>query len=453
MIRWAAIAALALLAGCSPGKPPEPAPDKPSGFALVMPVTPAPGASVQRVALPPAAIAALKAADARDVRIFDASGRTVSLARDDTQGDAQRRTVTVPTSAIAVPSQQRPANVSVRVDQAERSVTVDAVNDEADSEAHPRVALLLDTRQLDDPAIELMPQADFPAQRQIEVTVERSSDLKQWEPVASRVLFRFEPGQQSPDFARIALPGVSLKGSYLRLSWQLAPDVTITGASITTAKQVPPPPLILATSGAQMADPRTLRLHLPAALPAASLRLTGSAKDGVVPVTLQGRANPERPWRGLDGAVLRDGKSATLQLPAAPLAQYQVIADPRSAGLSAAPQLDLLVQPITVLAAFNGNGPYQLAVGNSTAPLAYFSSSELLGAANGGAAIPSALVTAPPAAPVLSLAPDETDSPYSPRKMWLWAALLAATAVLGFGAIRLLRGEPVVAKGTTEPTD
>ena len=443
MIRSVLVAALALLAGCSQGKVPEPALDKPSGFALVMPVTPAPGASVQRVALPPAAIAALAAGDGRDVRIFDASRRVISLARDDSQGDAQRRTVTVPTSAIAVPSTLRPASVSVRVDQAERSVTVDAVNDEADREAHPRVALLFDTRELDDPAIELMPQADFPAQRQLEVTVERSSDLKQWEPVASRVLFRFEPGQQTPDFARIALPGVSLKGSYLRLSWQLAPDVTITGASITTAKQVPPPPLVLAASGAQLADPRTLRLHLPAGLPAGSLRLTGSAKDGVVPVTLQGRDYPELPWRELDGAVLRDGKSVTLQLPAAPLAQYQVIADPRSAGFSAAPQLDLLVQPITVLAAFNGNGPFQLAVGNNLAPSTYFSSSELLGSAVGKAVIPRALVTAPPAAPVISLAPDGSDSPYSPRKMWLWAALLAATAVLGFGAIRLLRAGPV----------
>ena len=451
MIRAPLIAALVLLAGCSQAAPPEPKPDRPAGFALVMPVTPAPGASVQRVALPPAAIAALKSADARDVRIFDASGRVIALARDDTQGDAQRRSVTVPTSAIAVPSQLRPANVSVRVDQAERSVTVDAVNDEADREAHPRVALLLDTRKLEDPAIALMPQANFPGQRQIEVTVERSRDLKLWEPLAARVLFRFDADSGETDFARIALPGLSLKDNYLRLSWQLAPDVTITGASITTAKQVPPPPLVLAASGAWLADPHTLRVHLPSGLPAATLRLTGSAKDGVVPVTLQGRANAEVPWRGLDGAVLRDGKSIDLQLPSAPIAQYQLVADPRSAGFSAAPQLDVLVQPMTVLAAFNGNGPYQLAVGNSTAPAAYFSSAELLGNQAGGAVIAQAQVTAPPAAPVISLAPDGTDNPYSPRKLWLWAALLTATVVLGFAAIRLLRTDPVIADETTAP--
>lgn len=451
MIRWTPIAALALLAGCSQAKQPEAAPDKPAGFALVMPVTPAPGMSVQRVALPPAAIAALKTADARDLRIFDAGGRTISLARDDTQGDAQRRSVTVPSSAIAVPSQLRPGNVSVRVDQAERSVTVDAVNDEADSEAHPRVALLLDTRKLDDPAIELLPQANFPGQRSIEVTVERSRDLKLWEPLAARVLFRFDADSNDRDFARIALPGVSLKDNYLRLSWQLAPDVTITGASITTAKQVPPPPLVLAASGAQLADPHRLRLHLPSGLPAATLRLTGSAKDGVVPVTLQGRRNAELPWRGLSGNVLRQGESIELQLPGTPMAQYQLIADPRSAGFSVAPQLDLLVEPITVLAAFNGNGPYQLAVGNSTAPAAYFSSAELLGGQAGGTAIAQALVTAPPVAPVISLAPDGSDSPYSPRKLWLWAALLAATAVLGFAAIRLLRTNPAAAEESTEP--
>ena len=278
MNRRALIAALTLLAGCSQTTQPASNPDRPAGFALVMPVTPAPGGSVQRVALPPAAIAALKTPDARDVRIFDASGRVISLARDDTSSDAQRRSVTVPSSAIAVPSQLRGGNVSVRVDQAERSVTVDAVDDEAASEAHPLVALLLDTRSLEDPAIALLPQADFPAQRQIEVTIERSRDLKVWEPLAARVLFRFDPGPQPSDFARIVLPGVSLKDNYLRLSWQLAPDVTITGASITTAKQVPPPPMVLAAGGAQLADPHTLRLHLPSGLPAATLRLPAAPR-------------------------------------------------------------------------------------------------------------------------------------------------------------------------------
>ena len=444
MMRRALIAALALLAGCSAQKPARPSPNEPAGYAVVMPVTPAAGASVQRVALPPAAIAALQTSYAGDVRIFDASGRTISLARDDQQGDSAQRTVTVPTSAIAVPAQLGSANVSVRVDQAERSVTVD-------DEAHPRVALLLDTRKLEDPAVALQPQVSFPAQRQLEVTIERSSDLKNWEVLATKVLFRFDASSSDTEFARIALPGTVLKGSYLRLSWQLAPDVTITGASITTAKKVPPPPLVLAARGAELTNAHTLRLTLPAALPAATLRLTGSAKDGVVPVTLQGRANAEMPWSGLDRAVLHDGKGIDLILPSAPMGQYQLVADPRSAGFSAPPQLDLLVQPISLLAAFNGNGPYQLAVGNSSAPPAFFSSAELLGGQAGGAAIAQALVTAPPAAPVISLAPAGSDSPYSQRKLWLWAALVAATAVLGFAAVRLLRTGSIVADETTEP--
>ena len=451
MIRRAILTALTLLSACAQ-KPAQPSPNEPAGYAVVMPVAPAAGASVQRVALPPAAIAALQTRYAGDVRIFDASGRTISLARDDRQSDAAQRTVTVPTSAIAVPAQLGSANVSVRVDQAERSVTVDAVDDEAASEAHPRVALLLDTRSLEDPAIALQPQVSFPAQRQLEVTIERSSDLKNWDVLATKVLFRFDASSSDTEFARIALPGTVLKGNYLRLSWQLAPDVTIAGASITTAKQVPPPPLVLAARGAELTDDHTLRLTLPATLPATTLRLTGSAKDGVVPATLQGRANAEVPWKGLDRAVLHDGKSIDLILPSAPMGQYQLVADPRSAGFSAAPQLDLLVQPITLLAAFNGNGPYQLAVGNGTAPAAYFSSAELLGSQASGAAIAQAVVTAPPAAPVISLAPAGSDSPYSPRKLWLWAALVAATVVLGFTAIRLLRTDPVVAADPTEPT-
>ena len=69
------ITALSLLAACSQPAANQPKPDGADRFALSLPVTPAPGSPVQRVTLPPAAIAALRRADAGDVRIFDGSGQ------------------------------------------------------------------------------------------------------------------------------------------------------------------------------------------------------------------------------------------------------------------------------------------------------------------------------------------------------------------------------------------
>lgn len=433
MMRNLAIAALALLAACS-----KPAldPATPQGYAMTLPVTPSDEKGVHRVDLPPRAVAALQRDDAGDVRIFDGEGRPLSLALADTASRPQgQRTVPLKAMPIAVPKPAAKGSVSVRVDRAEQSVTVDAVNEEAEAESTPTAALLFDTRKLDDPVLALELDAKLPKGVLIEVSAAASGDLKSWEPLASKVLLGTD-GDTPPDL-RLAMPGLPLSDRYVRLSWQLTDGVKIRGAKAITARIPPPRPMMFATRGADLEGNHTLRFDVPLGVTLIGVRISGQSGEGVVPLTLSGRTATEEPWQQLAQGALRNGSSAQLDFPTIHLAEYRVLADPRSPGFAAMPRVELLTAPIVLLAAFNDKPPYTLALGNAAAPSVYFERADLLGRPRSDATLPEAQVTAGPTQ-ILKIEPAGSGL-FSPRKLALWAALLAATALLGFLALHLLR--------------
>jgi hypothetical protein len=439
MIRKTVLAALVLLAGCS-GEQPKDA-GKPDGYALTMAVTPAEGGSVQRVTLPPAALVALQRLDGGDVRIFDAGGKVISLARQPAETVEQFKATSVTAYPIfgeeAAPGASA---VSVKVNMdADIVISAHRVGTQP---SDYRAALLFDTRELIDPATAIQLDAELPPGLPVEVTLESSSDLKTWEALGSKVLFRGEAGKAVLGNTRIAIGGAVLKDRYLRASWLFSPRVTIRGGSIITAKSGPPAAIAIPAEGAALVDDHDARFALPISYPPRAIKVTGAKSDGVVPVQLYGRVNPERPWTALSAGTLRDGKSAEIDLTGFGFPEYRLGADTRSAGFSAAPKLDLVFEPVVLIAAFNGNGPYTLAVGNKSAPSAYFAPGELLGDTPISAKLPEAQVTAPAGNPLVQLGPTADDGPFTPKKLALWAALLAAVGVLAFAAVRLMKASP-----------
>lgn len=436
MIRKTVLAALVLLAGCS-GEQPKDA-GKPDGYALTMAVTAAEGSSLQRVTLPPAAIVALQRLDAGDVRIFDAEGKVVSLARQPTETFEQSRATPVPAypifGAVAEPGASA---VSVKVDM-DADIVISAQRSGGKPPEGP-AALLFDTRELVDPATAIQLDAELPPGLPVEVTLEASSDLKSWEALGSKVLFFGEAGKAVPGSSRIALGGAMLKGRYLRASWPAAPGVTIRGGSVVTAKSAPPAAVTIPAEGAALASDHDARFALQIGYPPRAIRVTGAKSGGVVPVQLFGRAGPEAPWTALAAGTLRDEKSADIDLTGFGFGEYRLGADTRSAGFSAVPKLDLVFEPVVLIAAFNGKAPYTLAVGNKAAPSAYFGPGELLGETPISAKLPEAKVAAPAGSPVVKLAPIADGGPFSPKKLALWAALLLAVGVLAFAAVRLMK--------------
>lgn len=436
MIRKALFAALLVLAGCS-GQPTDPS--KPEAYAYRAPIGATADGSVQQLTLPPAAVAAIARSDLGDIRVLDGNGRPLSLARVDSAGaSANTRDNQVEAIPIAASGHEGQDRVSARVAQAGQDVTVDAVNAEAEAESHPQAALLLDTRRLEDPAIALLLDGAIEKGRIGEVTVASSGDLKTWEPLGSKMLF----GAGDKTDLRLNLPGVPLKDRYVRISWQLDEGIIIRGARVTTAKTLPPSPLVFATKGAQLVDSHNLQFQVPLNAPIIGFKVTGQRGEGVIPVALEERDSIEAPWAPVAHGALRNGDPVQLDMKAASDAgkvrSYRLVADPRSSGFTGVPKIEVLTEPIVMLAAFNGKGPYLLAAGNKNAEPKLFRPGELLGPSP-PSRIPEATVAAARDAVELVIAPDGQASPLSPRKLALWAALLGATAMLAFAALRLAR--------------
>lgn len=434
MIRKTLLAALVLLAGCSSEQPKDTG--KPDGYALTMAVTATEGGSLQRVSLPPAAIVALQRLDAGDVRIFDADGKVVSLARQPAETFEQSRATSLkayPISGAAAAPGASAISVKVEMD------TNLVVSAQRPGAQQGPAALLFDTRGLADPATAIQLDAELPPGLPVEVTLEASSDLKTWEALGSKVLFRGEAGKAVLGSSRIAIGGAMLKDRYLRASWPAASGVTIRGGSVVTAKIAPLAAVTVPAEGAALVSDHDARFALPIGYPPRAIRVTGAKSGGLVPVQLYGRTNPERPWTALAAGTLRDGKAADIDLTGFGFGEYRLGADTRSAGFSAAPRIELLFEPVVLIAAFNGKPPYTLAVGSKAAPLAYFGPGELLGDTPVTAKLPEAQVTTPAGTPLVKLAPTTDGGPFSPKKLALWAALLAAVGVLAFAALQLAR--------------
>lgn len=440
-LRALAIALTALLAAaCTQDKSDSAV--TPGSFKVRLAVEPAAGDSVQRVILPAEAMVAIRRADLGDVRIFDSRGKPLALARGgpDTAGTAQQRTQAVTVYPVLGGGDAGGGDVSITIG-ADRVAHVVARGGTANP-GTGLVAALLDTRGVSGPVVAITLDAELPRQQPVTVTLETSADLSNWEPLAERVLFRAGDGAAPLGSGKFALAGQELKDRYVRASWAGAPGVAIRAASVTTARSAPLPRVAVTGSGIGLEGERAVHFSVPFGTPLAALHLAQTAPDGVVPVRVLGRDSAEQPWTPLAAGTLRPGEAGTtIDLWGANFRNYRVVADERSAGISAPPRLELLFDPVEVLAAFNGAPPYVLAVGRIDARPAWFAPTELAPQARiDSEALPIARVGGTAATlPAVALAPEAPDGPFSPRKLLLWGALLLGAAVLAFAAYRLLR--------------
>lgn len=445
-LRLAAMGALALLAAC--GKAPDDAPASPSAFKVRLAVEPAGGGQVQRVILPAQALIALQRADLGDVRIFDGRGKPLALAQDGPGTANGEPPHVISRAAIPVMGSAAPdgaEGMSITVDNAQIGhVVMRGGGGRPEPGEQQIVAALLDTRTIAEPASALTLDADLPMQQPVSVTLEQSADLSNWQPLAEKVLFRAGPDNALLGSMRFTLGGADLRQSYLRLRWDPRAGVTIRGASITTTPNAPLPRTSVPSSGLELEDAHRARFSVSFATPVAALRLTETSPDGVVPVRVYGRDRPDQQWSLLAAGIVRqtspDRPGNLIDLGGAAMRNYRIEADPRSAGFSAPPKLELLFEPVELVAAFNGVPPYVLAVGSAGIKPAYLAASEIASAdVLKAGPLPIAKVDVSGSiAPAVAVQP-ESEGPFETRKLALWAVLLLGTAVLAFAAIRLLR--------------
>lgn len=436
---------LLVLTAASCDQAPKVDPSKPAAYAVQLPLEPAKAGALQRLALPAEALIALQRADLGDARIFDARDKVVPIALlDDRANDIQNSTSVGVYPIIGPVTLLGSSELSIRV-QGNGSAQVVTLDQSARpvGSAVPPAAALLDTRFTRQPVVAIAFGIDIPAGTPVTLTLLSSTNLKDWEPLAGKVLFRPREGAALLGDAKVALPGVDLRDRYVGISWGGTTGVTLRSASVTTAAAAPPARTVVATSATSLVDAHELRFDLPAMARLAAVRLTLANSDGVVLVKLSGRNQAQAPWTPLASTTLRPGENGNLlEVGASPMTSYRVQADRRTAGFSTLPKLELLFDPVELIVALSGTPPYRLAVGNKAAPATYLTLAEIApqDSLPNLAALPQAKISrSDREAPIVALLPSASDGALEPRKLALWAALLLGTLVLGLAAIRLLR--------------
>lgn len=434
--------ALLALTGCQAAPDADPA--KPDAYAVQLPVEPATGGGVQRIDLPVQALVASQRADLGDVRLFDARGRQMSLARVgpvSVRSGTSRAVRLYPVVGSLTPVDGQALSVRIEQGATARVVTLDASAPVAPASGG---AVLLDTRDVSEPVRAIRLAADIPVGQPVMLTLKSSEDLSDWQLLTEQVLFRGEgignSGGEMLAGGTIRLAGADLRGRYVAVSWTVR-NVRLTGAEVDTSVDAAPARLSVGTDGLVLEDGHHLRFAVPTNAPLAAIRLRAAQGEGVLPLRLYGRRNAEQPWVGVSAGTLRPGDAGlTLDVGGIAFAQYRIEADRRTSGFSTPPPLELLFDPVAVIADMSGTPPYRLAVGQAAAEAVWLNAADL---APAGKALPVAKVAVPAgSAPLVTLGPGESDGPLAPRKLALWGALLLGVVVLGFIAWRLVRGLP-----------
>lgn len=438
-----AIAWIALIAtACGPSRDHDPA--SADAYATRMTIVPAPGATLQRVSLPPAALIALRRTDRSDVRVFDGRGKPLPIALVPRLQDAPalHHQIRVPTFPIlGSVDALKLTGVSLRIDERQEAhlVGVKGTVQPAPHGDTTVLGTLVDTRAIVDPAVAIAIDVELPRQQPVSFDFTTSDDLSNWSPLARKVIFRTDADPKALLTETVALPAVDLHHRYVRIGWssssRLLSPVSIRTATITTAKAGSPERVAVETTAPYVKSPRDIGFSLPTAMPVAAVRIQPSADDGIVPVRLFGRNAPEESWSPLASGTINaaaDQRGDTFEIGGGALRTFRIEADKRTAGFSKPPRLTLLLQPLELVVAFNGTPPFTLAAGLSGAENSYLTAREILAdrPRTRIADLPSARVSAPAGpAPRLELSPPDE---HRGQRLLLWMTLLLGTGVLGF---------------------
>ncbi|MGA1797654.1 DUF3999 family protein [Sphingomonas sp. 4RDLI-65] len=425
------LAGLALAVGMLIAAAPAGSDDDPQSYARRVPIVVAPGSTVQRLAMPAAMLAASRTANLSDIRVFDATGRQMPIARiASAAGPAKRYDLSAlpilgGTDALTV------TGVSLRLDGTgnARVAQVDGTPSGRPAEAII-VGVLLDTRAVAGRADMLTLDADVPRAQPVTFTVEASADLKDWRPLGAQVVYRTADNAVSP----LKLGGAVLDDQYLRVTWRAASrllsPVTIRKAALFLHPAAATA-VSIAASLPPLDDAHAVEFEWPSASALDTIQIVPTGNDMILPVHVFGRDDREQRWTRIgSGTAVRASAGPTppqaIALDGRRYRTVRIEADRRSPGFSSPPTIRLGFSPRAILFLAAGKPPYILTSGRTDAADIYLPAGTIMSQAS-GSTVPSA--TAIAAQGVLRLAP-VSDATAVRRQILLWSVLLAATALL-----------------------
>lgn len=420
--------------------------DEPAAYAQRVPIKAVEGASLQRIDLPARVLIASRNPDLADLRIFNAQGEAVPIALSTAQAPRQRQSTALTILPImGAADALSVTGVSLRLDDRQRARVVQVEGTPQQSASSRLLGILLDTRRIEEAVSAIALEVATPAGQPVTFTVESSTDLKEWEQVADKVVYRANGNVGS---ASIGFPAWDLRGRYLRVTWNaasrlLAPVVVKSASAVTMRAENAQMPRV------QIAFPPLTTAHvieftLPFAAPVEALEINPVGTDTVLPIRISGRNQSEGPWTLIASGslfrVTRDGRSRVnpaFDLRGARFRTLRIEADARTDGFGITPLIAARLQPAQVVFLASGPAPFTLATGRADAQPAFLPLGELAKASGADTKnLPSASV-APEADPVVEVLAAEHGLPW--RKVALWAVLLAATALLAAMVWLLMR--------------
>ena len=455
------------------------APDRIEDYAAVATVALHSDDGLQRLELPLAVLQASRSAGYADVRLFDARGEPLPLAwaqRPPTVAGAERR-LRVP--VFAWPAATVPeSRIQVQVDATGAVVRIGAPRT-APAAATPPAVWLLDLSRLDRQgeritrlALDWLPQ---PGGIATGVRVEGSDDTRTWTPITHASLLDLAQSG-APALKQVEWPSAdAAPGSrrptlatpprYLRLAFDT--PLALSQAELTLSQAPAEPPLAsqrvtFAAAEGPPGEPHPWELDLQGRVPVSRLHVHLPQANTVVPLRLQQRDDPRRPWRTVATLVAwrltRNGQelhAPATGFDAASARYWQLVPDARSAGWNpatleatlawTAPQVVFAARgmeapasgapagaPLRLVVGRDGRGPPPLALA-ALMPGYEPGAEHLLPAASLSALTRQDVAPTPLPERLRRASPDD-------QQRWtLWLALVLAVAGLGWMAWTLVR--------------
>jgi Protein of unknown function (DUF3999) len=429
--------------------------DRPDAYALRFPLRAADNAGLQRINLPPAALAAIESWQLADVRVFNANGEAVPIAflplREETNVAAARRVSFYPINATEQ-QQSTLGGMQLRIDESagRRVVTVDSGGKGAQppSAATKQVGALVDSRSYVGKLDALMIDAALPLGEPVLLSVSASKDLKSWRTLAeSSPVFRFG-GDGAPGNLRVPLNNAALNKEYLRITWPAQPLFALTEVKLVDPPTaVPLPRIELPLIAAAGSAGNEMTVTLPFATPLHALLVKPATGNTLIPIRVYARNAKHEPWRAVANSVIYrlasgggEAVNPSIELNGLAARELKIeAASSPNAFANALPTVQAIVNPVSVAFVASGSPPFTLAVGRKDARSMALPVSSLIPGYKEGSEATLALATVdtanvirtPAASPSpLSAIKDKVGAP-SERSLLLWGVLIGGVLLLG----------------------